>query len=380
VSTVGQAARRLVERRSGHRVLSLYLDLDPEHFATAPARASQVRSLLDEAAKEIENGAALAHDDRVGLREDLDRVRDYLLSREPPFQGARALAVFCSGRDGLFETVRLPRPVPGRVVVDSAPYVEPMVAALQAREWCVVLVSRRAVRVFTGAPDSLKERQDSDHATHGQHDQGGASQAGYERSVEKEVDDHLRSVAELIERRCRREGFDRLALGGPAEIVPRLEALLSEEVQSRLASGRVEIDVASAGESDVRAALSGLAVQDERGREREALDRMAAGVGSGGRGAGGPEDTVSALNERRVETLLLDPAFDRPARRCPSCGILLLGEDSDRCPADGTALEAHEHLREAAVEAALAQDAEVMVVRHHPDLGPFQGIAAVLRF
>jgi hypothetical protein len=32
------------------------------------------------------------------------------------------------------------------------------------------------------------------------------------------------------------------------------------------------------------------------------------------------------------------------------------------------------------VEAALAQDAAVMVVRHHPDLGPLGGIGALLRF
>ena len=38
-----------------------------------------------------------------------------------------------------------------------------------------------------------------------------------------------------------------------------------------------------------------------------------------------------------------------------------------------------EHLREAVVEAALAQDAEIMAVRHFPDLGPFQGLASQLR-
>jgi hypothetical protein len=37
-------------------------------------------------------------------------------------------------------------------------------------------------------------------------------------------------------------------------------------------------------------------------------------------------------------------------------------------------------LREAAVESAVQQDAEVMVIVDEPDLGPFQGIAALLRF
>jgi hypothetical protein len=55
-------------------------------------------------------------------------------------------------------------------------------------------------------------------------------------------------------------------------------------------------------------------------------------------------------------------------------------EGDGRCPADGGEIEALEHLREAAIEAALAQGAEVLVVRHYPDLGPLQGIAALLRF
>jgi hypothetical protein len=80
-----------------------------------------------------------------------------------------------------------------------------------------------------------------------------------------------------------------------------------------------------------------------------------------------------------TRTLLLEERFDQPAARCPSCGLLLLDGDH-RCPIDGTELEQIDHLREAAVEAAVAQDADVMVVNHYPDLGPFRGIGALLRF
>jgi len=55
-------------------------------------------------------------------------------------------------------------------------------------------------------------------------------------------------------------------------------------------------------------------------------------------------------------------------------------ESDGRCPADGGPIEELEHLREAVIEAALAQGADVMVVRHYPDLGPLQGIGALLRF
>jgi len=360
-------------------VISLYLDLDPERFATAPARASQVRSLLDEAARGVEHEDSLDHEERVALREDLQRVRSYLLSREPPFQGARGLALFCSSRDDLFEVVQLTRPVQARVVIEATPYVEPLIAAAERRRWLVVLVSRHSARLFAGPVDRVQEEERLEEGFLRQHDQGGFSQARYERSVEKEAEDHLRRVAEIVNRRWRRERFDRIALGGPQEIVPRFEAMLGEDVRGRLAPGRVEVDISSAGEEQIRQAVTKLVEEDEKRREREALDRLAAGIGSGGRATGGPQDTLEALNERRVGTLLLEPGFDGRAVRCTACGMLWL-QAGGQCPADGSPLEEIEHLREATVEAALAQDAEVMVVRYYPDLGPHQGVGALLRF
>jgi peptide chain release factor subunit 1 len=382
-SVAADSARRLIEHRTGHPIISLYLDLDPERFATPPARSAQIRSLIDQASRQLDGAAdGLGHEDLITLRADLQRIDDYLSSPGAggvEFKGAAALAVFCSGQDDLFEVVQLPRPVPGRVVIGRSAYVEPLVASLQERRWLVALVNRRVGRVLGGPVDGLREQEDFRDYVRGQHDQGGWSQARYERSIEKDTDDHLRRVAEGVNQRWRSEGFDRAAVGGPVEIVPRLEAHLAAEVRANLAPGRVEVDLSSVTDGEIRHALAKLVVADEKQLEREALDRLAAGVGTGGRGVGGPEATLDALNERRVQTLLLEPGFDRRGARCLSCGLLMLESDG-RCPADGGPVEELEHLREAVIEAALAQGAEVMVVRHYPDLGPWQGIGALLRF
>ncbi len=164
---VAQTAQRLAKHRPAHPVISVYLDLDPERFATAPARAVQIRSLIDEAARDLDREQGLNHADRTALREDLRRIDTYLNSREPPFQGSRALAVFCSSRDGLFETVQLREPATARVLIERTPYIEPLVPAMDEPRWCVALVSRRSARLFTGRLGELRERRRLDDDTHG---------------------------------------------------------------------------------------------------------------------------------------------------------------------------------------------------------------------
>ncbi|HEY2397794.1 MAG TPA: Vms1/Ankzf1 family peptidyl-tRNA hydrolase [Solirubrobacteraceae bacterium] len=378
MSSVEQV-RRLIEHRGEHQVISLYLDLDPERFATPPARASQIRSLVDEGARKLDGLEGLSHQDRVALRDDLKRVDSFLSSPEAPFKGARSLALFCSGPDDLFEVIQLTRPVAGRVAIGASPYVEPMITAVESRVWLVALVNRRSARLLAGSPDRLQEHERVDGDVPGQQHQGGWSQANYERSIEKDAMDHLRTVAEIVNQRWLRERFDRVAVGGPQEVVARFEEFLSDEVRGRLVPQKLEVDLTSATDAQVRAEVEKLVVADDRRTEEEVLDRLQDGLGAGSRAAAGIASTLEALNERRVQTLLLAPSFDRVGWRCQSCALLLFEADG-RCPADGQPLERVEHLREAVVEAAVFQDADVVVVRYHDDREPREGIAAVLRF
>jgi peptide chain release factor subunit 1 len=379
VSSGLEQVRRLIAHPTGHPVISLYLDLDPEQFPTPSARSTEIRSLVDTAGKQIEALDGLDRQDRIGLREDLRRIDAFLSSPDAPFKGAHALAVFSCTAEDLFEVIKLSRPVPRQVVIEPTPYVAPMITAVERRRWLVALVDRRSARILVGSGDGLDERARVEDAVHGQHERGGWSQANYERSIEADVDAHLKHIAEILDRRWREERFDRVAIGGQQETLPRFEKLLADEVRRHLAPGRVDVDLSSATDARIREAVEKLVAEEEKRTEREALDRLEDALGAGGRGAGGPEATLEALGERRVSTLLIEPGFDGRGKRCPSCGLLLL-EGEDRCPADGSELQEVDHLREAVVEAAVAQDADVLVVRSYPDLGPHRGIAALLRF
>src|SRR3954447_26860156 len=95
--------RRLAELRpTDGKVVSIYLNLDPTEFAEAPARATAVNSLLDQADRAARDG----HD--TSVREDVERIRD--LFKNFDFQGAHGVAVFASGSEDLLEAIKLPRP------------------------------------------------------------------------------------------------------------------------------------------------------------------------------------------------------------------------------------------------------------------------------
>lgn len=366
------AARRLLERTGGHPVVSVAFDLHPEEFATAPARASQARALIDEAHRLAEDDHSLDHAERSALDVDLSRLRDYLGSDDLPVSGAGALAIFCSGQDDLFETVALPRPTASRVFVSRMVHVEPLVIQGDDEPWCAALVTSRTGDVYRGNGSQVTARQTITDYVRG-HGQGGASG---ENTQEQDMEGHLGALAGAIYRDWQQQTFTTLALSGPVESVARLQDLLHNDLRPVLATSHLDVDVTSATESEVRDAVAGVI----DAKRHAAAGRALADLTETTRAVTGVADTLEALNERRVKTLLLSRDFSATGGRCPSCG-LLVADGSEACPADGTPMETGIDLREAAVQAALLQDAAVLAYDEPQDeLPPARPIAALLRF
>jgi peptide chain release factor subunit 1 len=368
--------RRLAEMRPERgRVLSVFLNLDPSQFGTPAARSSAITSIVTEAAHRAEQAEGLEHEEREALKGDVERVRETLQAGDIAQNGTRAVAVYACAPADLLEVVRLRRPVESAVVLDRAPYVEPLVADADAETWCVLLANRRNARFFVADGGGLEETDRVEDDVHSQHDQGGWSQSRYQRGVEKEKDDHLVHVAEVAFDAYQRKGFDRLLIGAPDELVNELKAKLHPYLRERIV-GRLHLDVENSGIGEVRAAAE-RAIEDWARRcERDSLDRLAEGVGRGGRGAAGLAAVLEALNEQRVEVLLVAEGYRSPGGRDPETGMLFAGDHGP----DDQELERCENIVEPAVEKAIEQSAKVIKVSHHDDLGPLGGIGAVLRY
>src|SRR3954451_10898765 len=213
-----------VLRPQGARVLSLFLNLDPAEFAEPPARASEIRSAIDALRRLARDADGLEHDAKVALRADVDRVEEFLSTFSP--KGAHGVVVYACSPADLFEVIRLPRPIDTRAVIDDSPLIEPLAELIGAGSWFVVLVNRQTGRMFLGDRERLDEVDVVVDNVHGQHKQGGLSQARYQRSVDEDVQDHLRGVADAAFVHFKRAPFDPLLIGRPQETVTDFDSRL----------------------------------------------------------------------------------------------------------------------------------------------------------
>ena len=77
------------------------------------------RSVIDQAHRRVRESDGLGHDEKKALRADVERTGEFLLGEFSP-KGAHGVVVYACSPAGLFEVIRLARPVETRVVIDDS--------------------------------------------------------------------------------------------------------------------------------------------------------------------------------------------------------------------------------------------------------------------
>jgi peptide chain release factor subunit 1 len=357
--------------------VSLYLDLDPSLSPTPGDAATRLHSLLDEAARgDGANRRELTHDQKQGLKADFDRIRDYYV-REFTRDGAHGLAIFSAGLDNVWQALALTESVPDRVKVGRKLYLAPLVPLVGRGEGAlVVVVGRERGQFYQLRGGRLKELADHTEEQPGKHDQGGWSQARFRRHIETLVHDHLREVADELDRLVRRLRGPQVIVISSEETRAEFDDMLSKEAQAAVVGWTQAEAHAQAPEL---LELAAPVLERWRGeQETGALERWREEAGRNGRAAAGWKETLEAASDGRVELLLFQEGAGHAAARCPRCGRVAL--EDGKCPLDGTSMEHSEEGLDLAVHQTLLHGGTVWAVRHHQDLEPVEGIGALLRY
>jgi peptide chain release factor subunit 1 len=351
-------------------VLSFYMGIGV-YRSNKKGYEIEAKDLLKRAVKE----ADLSREDREKVEADSAKVLNFLTI---DFQGnAKGLAIFACRSAGLWQVFRLPVSVPDRCVVDRTPFVVPMLKLVdESRRYCVVVVDKEKARVFTMYNGEIFERTDIFDDVPGWHKQGGWSQARFQRHIEDLVNRHLKHVADTVFTFYKLEGFGHLVIGGSQDVRTRFFRIIHSYLQ-RIVAGYVTVDVTS-NVNDILSAVRRVEAEAERKRSAEIADALL-GSSQNYVAVTGLKDTVKALEEGRVHTLVLVDNNEVEGCLCGDCGgVDVLGVDEcSRCKTKiGKVGDVSEHLAVLAV----GRDAEVSYVLPGFGLEKVDGVGAVLRW
>src|SRR5262245_52194160 len=357
--------------------ISVYLDLDPRTVPTSGDAQTRLNSLLDDAAREGGGRSPeLSHQQRLALREDLERIRRYF-DVEFERDGAHGLAVFCAGLDNVWQPLPLTEVVPDGITVGRLLHLAPLVPLVGRGEGALVLVvSREQGRFYRLRAGRLEDLADYFDEQPRRHDQGGWAQARLQRHADELVHDHLKRVATELARFARLLQKPQVVVVASEETRGEFEELLSQELRS-LVAGVAHAD-AHAQPPELLDVATPVLERWQTEKEAEIVERWSDELGRNGRATAGWHATLEAASDARVELLLFRDGANHPARRCPACGRLSV--DGSKCPLDGTQLEESRDGLDLAVHQTLAHGGRVWAVRHRDELDASGGVGALLRF
>jgi peptide chain release factor subunit 1 len=357
--------------------ISFYLDLDPSDSPTPGAVDSRVNALLDEIDRsEIASRGDLTHEQKQGLRDDVARLRAFF-DEEFSRDGSHGYAVFCGGLDNLWQPLALSERVPDVAKVGRILHLAPLVPLVGRGEGLIVaFVGRERGDLYRLRAGRLEELEGHFDEQPGRHDQGGWSQARFQRHIDKLVQDHLKDVAVTLDRRLRHLKRPRVVVVANEEIRAEFEEELSNEVKEAII-GWASAE-AHATPTQLLATVEPLLEHWRTEQETSAVERWREETGRNGRAAAGWAQTLEAASDGRVALLLFQDGFDRQVWECPACGRLAL--EGGPCPLDGTRMEETRDGLDRVVHQTLAHGGTVWAVRRRHDLEPVEGIGAVLHY
>jgi peptide chain release factor subunit 1 len=356
----------LLDYSAESQVLSVYLNTDPTQTNTEAAKL-RLRNWLK----------------TIDLPEDVQAVEEYI-NLEYDWS-ARSLVIFSDQEAGFFETYQFNLDLPDKVHVGIRPMLRPLVRLMDVFSgWSVVLVDKQGARLFSFDQGELEEMSGVSGEEVKQAKRGGGNAmpgrmggADLSSKVENIIDQNIREVIEYATHFFTQHHIRRIMIGGTDDNVARFKDALPKSWQS-LVVGDFPMSM-NAGDSEVLEQAKAEALAAQKKINQSMVDQAITLAAKGSNGVTGLIDTLNAIHEGRVKTLLVDQDFEQEGYRCKGCGYLTV-QELDACPFCGGEFERINSAVEMAVREALQKNADVKVVLENEQLENAGQIAAVLRY
>lgn len=359
--------QELLNFKTNYPVLSVYLNTDPSE-GSADVYKLRLRSMLKE----------------VDLPEDTTAIERYF-DFEFDWTG-RSVAVFSCQPEGFFRAYAFAVPIRDRVRVSERPHVKPLADLLDAYGgYGIALVDKQGARLFYFHLGELREAETLAGEAVRRTKRGGGSQfpgrrggiAGRTNYTTEITERNIKEAAESAARFFTENNVRRVLIGGTEENVTHFRAHLPKAWQSLVVGSFPINNNANPTEILERAMETGL--QAERHRQVKLVESVVTNAAKGRGAVVDLEDTLNAVHDGRVLTLLIREGYRAPGYQCSGCGYLT-SEKFEACPFCGNQFIHIQDAVELAVRRVMRDGGEVEVLRDDDGYKNFVNIGALLRY
>lgn len=360
-------------------IISLILRVDKERIDED--YTIRLKNLLRQAADHLDD--RYDHDQTEAVLADLDRIGGFF--RDEGSQFGQGVAVFASGRAGIWQLLEIPKGIDSQIHVGSDPFVAPLIRVLERlTPFCTCVVSRNQARIFYGQMGTFEEiAQLVDPEVPGQHEQGGWAQARYDRHIEEHARGHLKRVADELFRVFQDRPFRWMIVGGTAEVTAAFVDLLHPYVKERhIGTFRTLME---ANVNEVHQESCVIADRWAADEKQRAVEMLRTAALSGDRGVAGIDSTITALQQGQILTLLVDDSLAAPGSVCLNCRSVqpTTGTNQEQCVFCRGPLEHLDDVIPEIVTGAFRQSASILFLdtpELRDGLKDLGRIGALLRF
>jgi peptide subunit release factor 1 (eRF1) len=348
-------------------VISVYLNTDPAE-GNAENHRLRLRSMLKD----------------IKLAEDVDVITRYF-EHEHDWSG-RSVAIFSCAPEDFWQVYSLAVPVRSRVRVSNRPYVKPLADLLDSYGgYGVVLVDKQGARLFYFHLGALQEQEGMVGESVRRTKRGGGSQATGRRGgvagqtdyAEEVAERNIKDAVDFATRFFSEKKVRRVLIGGTEDNVAMFRNQLPKAWRS-LVVGAFAISMV-ASHSEVLERAMEIAMEAEHRREAHLARAIVTNAAKGRGGVAGIDDTLDAVREGRVQTLLIRDGFHTPGSRCKSCAYLS-AQPLEACPFCGGEIEPIADAVEVAVRHVMRSGGDVEVLDSEHQVEGFGQIGALLRY
>ncbi len=358
--------RELLDFITDDPVVSVYLNTDPS-VGNAETHKKQIRSMVRE----------------INLTNDVEAIEKFF-DHEYNWSG-RGVAVFSCQPQNFFRAYPLAVPVSNLLHISDRPSVKQLAALFDNYGgYGVVLIDKQGARLFNFHLGELREQEGvlgesvkrTKHGTVGSNVPGRRGSGSASHAVDETVERNMKEAAEFAIRFFEENHVRRILVGGTDENVRLFCNLLPKSWQS-LVMGTFPMSM-TASHTEVLTRALEIGMKAEQEREAGLVEDLITAAAKGSGGVIGLDSTLDAINNGRVQTLIISEGFRKNAYRCKSTGMLTTKPD-EVCAGEDD-VETVYDVVDFIVNEAMRTGGDVEVVNGNNDLDNAGKIGAILRY